>query len=243
LITPDMVLFREAGCCGAGPAQLQGDTTRIVALEVKKLERTTSGDVARSSGLDYNTTPPCGRVRVYDSKGAVVDIRAFYLFACLEESDASRAEFAVTALALVDGNLLNADFDLYLSIVGERKKRIGLGTYGDGADRARPMLIFSNPLGSEVMKNHVSLIHPSPDIEQSAPGLRLVYEVRRTTTTASANQFYCYRAAQDVPTGTAVVMLNDPFPTPTRAADTRPRGRFRLPFEIAPNSAVKPKRN
>ena len=243
LITPDMVLFREAGCRGAGPAQLQADTTRIVALEVKKLERTASGDVARSSGLDYNTTPPCGRVRVYDSKGVMVDIRAFYLFVCLEKPDASRDEFAVTAVALVDGNLLNADFDLYLSIVGERKKRIGLGSYGDGADRARPMLIFSNPLGSEFMKDHVSLIHPSPTLEQSSPGLRLVHEIRRTTTTGSANQYYCYRAAQDVPAGTAVVTLNDPFSTPTRSTNTRPRGRFRLPFEITPDSAFRTKRN
>jgi hypothetical protein len=33
----------------------------------------------------------------------------------------------LTALCLVDGNVLNEDFDLYLSITGEREKRIGLG--------------------------------------------------------------------------------------------------------------------
>ena len=53
----------------------------------------------------------------------------------------------ITAFALVDGNLLNEDFDLYLGVTGERTKRIGLGTFADGADRARPMLIFGNPLG------------------------------------------------------------------------------------------------
>ena len=34
---------------------------------------------------------------------------------------------------------LNQDFDLYLAIVGAREKQIGLGTYGDGVNRQRPM--------------------------------------------------------------------------------------------------------
>ena len=51
----------------------------------------------------------------------------------------------VRVKAVVDGNILNDDFNLYLSITGERTKRIGLGTFSDGVDRARPMLIFANP--------------------------------------------------------------------------------------------------
>ena len=145
LITPDIVLYRPALLKRVKGNEPITDTGRIVAIEVKKLERTKQGKVARASGLDYNTTPPSGQVRVYDAGGLPVDIRGFYLFVCLEPNQSS--EFICTALALVDGNVLNEDFDLYLNITGEREKQIGLGTYGDGADRNRPMLIFANPLG------------------------------------------------------------------------------------------------
>lgn len=67
LISPDLVLLRPDRCNNASRAALRADLTRIVGIEVKKLERTESGSVARSSGLDYNTTPPCGVIRVYDA--------------------------------------------------------------------------------------------------------------------------------------------------------------------------------
>ncbi|HFD38962.1 MAG TPA: hypothetical protein ENJ31_03815 [Anaerolineae bacterium] len=47
LINPDMVLYRPALCSGAARSDLADDTTRIVALEVKKLERTADGNRRR----------------------------------------------------------------------------------------------------------------------------------------------------------------------------------------------------
>jgi len=65
LISPDLVLYRPELCSHQPRAKFASDTTRIVAVEVKKLERTETGRIARSTGLDYNTTPPCGVVRIY----------------------------------------------------------------------------------------------------------------------------------------------------------------------------------
>lgn len=232
LITPDMVLYRPGACAGAQLNQLANDIDRIVGIEVKKLERTGQGGVARSSGLDYNTTPPCGRVRVYDAAGAAVDIRGFYLFVCLERAPQDAEAVVLTALCLVDGNALNEDFELYLSITGEREKRVGLGTYRDGADRARPMLIFANPLGVREFDGVPTLIHPGEAVPQGEPEMQLAYRLRRSVSEDVARSFYCYRRRSDVPAGWTVAELVDPFPTPDRQPRTRPRGRFKLPFRL-----------
>lgn len=229
LVAPDMVCYRPDGIDGATPADLAGDASRIIALEVKKLERTPRGKVARGSGLDYNTTPPCGRVRVYDASSAVVDVRGFYLFVCLEGAS---GRFVVTGLALVDGNALNDDFDLYLGITGERTKRIGLGTYRDGVDRARPMLIFANPLGVPAFDRSPVMVHPDADLSGKTPALRLVHRLRRSVLGGRARDFFCYRWRSDVPADWNVTDLVDPFPTPLREKRTRPRGRFRLSFRL-----------
>ena len=230
LITPDMVFFRPKGCRGADARDLSDDLDRIVGVEVKKLERTRQGSVARSSGLDYNTTPPCGRVRVYDERDEPVDIRGFYLFVCLEISDKDPSAVILTALAFVDGDILNDDFDFYLSIVGEREKKIGLGTYGDGADRTRPMLIFSNPLGLPELDHAVTLVHRSGDLQTKK--LRRVYEIQRSLSGGGTRSFYCYRSAADLPDEGMGNVLVDPFHVPERDSRTRPRGRFRLPFRV-----------
>jgi len=83
-----------------------------------------------------------------------VDVRGFYLFVCTENAPDNIRELVLTAMCLVDGNVINEDFDLYLSITGEREKELGLGSYGDGANRNRPMLIFSNPLGIRELDRH-----------------------------------------------------------------------------------------
>jgi len=233
LITPDMVLFRRTSHEDRDRADLQDELNNIVGIEVKKLERTAQGGVARASGLDYNTTPPCGRVRVYDAEDKAADIRGFYLFVCMEAAPNANEGFILTAMCLVDGNVLNEDFNLYLAITGERKKRIGLGTYGDGADRARPMLIFSNPLGVPQFDRIPTLIHPRADLTTSEPELELVYHLQRSIpNTEETRQFSCYRKRSDVPDNWQVTELVDPFPTPTRGTRTRPRGKFKLPFRL-----------
>jgi len=228
LISPDIVLYREAECSTATKTTLRDDLTRIVAIEVKKLERSSNGQIARSSGLDYNTTPPCGVVRVYDALDRPLDIRGFYLFAC-EETVADQAE--LSALVLCDGNLLNEDFDLYLSITSQREKEVGLGTYGDGANRNRPMLIFTNPLGASELDHACTLITRADLSAESR--LRLVYRIRRSLPGGGRREFGAYRVKEDVSAAWKVVTLEDPFPQPAgRASTTQPRGRFRLPIKL-----------
>ena len=224
LITPDMVLHRPNVDC-------PDDLSQIVGVEVKKLERTERGGVARSSGLDFNTTPPCGRIVVYDVEGKPVEIRGFYLFVCLERAARSWSRVIVSALALVDGNVLNEDFDLYLSIIGERTKRIGLGTYGDGADRARPMLIFGNPLGIAELDRAATLVHSNSKLADSSSGLVLAHLLRRSMKDGHHRVFSCYQDVRDLQSK-PVTTLMDPFRTPARDSRTRRRGRFILPFKI-----------
>jgi hypothetical protein len=232
LITPDLVVLRPELCDGVPRAALRTDPSRIVGIEVKKLERQPGGSVARASGMDYNTTPPCGTVRVYDRFSRALDVKGFYLFVCQEPVEGHAGEYKLTALALCDGDLLNADFSFYLSIVGERTKKTGLGTYRDGADRNRPMLIFVNPLGATLLDNQVTLVHSRPDLEAEVPELRRVGLIRRSVPDALPAAFHCYRVHADVPEEHQAFEADDPFPTPTRTDKTQPRGRFRL--EIAP---------
>lgn len=231
LITPDLVLFKHEFNENIRANDLL-DITKILSIEVKKLQRTCQGNVARASGLDYNTTPPCGTVRVYDANGKTLDIRSFYLFVCLEASGDVPGQNQITALALVDGNTLNEDFNFYLSIVGARTKKINLGSYGDGADRERPMLIFPNPLGAEELDHKISLVHPEDDLEGKIKDLRLIYIIQRTSTSGKLHHFYCYRHYSDVPANWSACTISDPFPTPKRDAKTQPRGCFRLPFRV-----------
>ena len=90
LISPDLVLLCLDRCDSVPRAALRDDLTRIVGVEIKKLERTKSGSVARRSGLDYNTTPPCGTIRVYDANDNPLDIRGFYSSSVRSRSRAQR---------------------------------------------------------------------------------------------------------------------------------------------------------
>jgi hypothetical protein len=227
LISPDFVLYRPDRCEGETNATLKDDLSRIVAIEVKKLERSNRGHVARMTGLDYNTTPPCGKVRVYAASDKPLDIRGFYLFVVQEKVDISK--YFLSSLVLCDGNILNEDFDLYLSIISQREKEIGLGTFGNGANRNRPMLIFANPLGSPQLDRNATLI-----IEQiSDSRLKLAYNIERKTKNDDKRVFYAYRKKNDISTEWQVQTLNDPFPQPQkRVSITQSRGRFRIPLQI-----------
>jgi hypothetical protein len=228
LISPDLTIYRPNLCNNISQEILRMDTARIVAIEVKKLERSASGHVSRLTGMDYNTTPPCGTVRVYDADDSPLDIRGFYLF--VTQEDVADRKHAISALALCDGNILNEDFDLYLKITSQREKEIGLGTYGDGANRNRPMLIFSNPLGASALDRSATLVNR--DVSANADSrLRLVYRIIRTTRNGESREFFAYRKLDDVPRDWQEQTLIDPFPQPTsRVSATQTRGKFRLPI-------------
>jgi hypothetical protein len=228
LVSPDMALVRPASCAGKSREQLRNDSTALVAIEVKKLERSPNGQVGRASGLDYNSTPPCGTVRVYDRAGAPVDMRGFYLFACLESGETPGSN-RVTALALCDGDLLNADFKYYTDITGQRSKDIGVGTYGDGANRNRPMVIFGNPLGAIVLDRAVTLVHRSADLATDTL-VRVGTISRKEAIEGHLITFTCYRDRRDTVREFEAV---DPFPSPkNRSAQTSGRGRFTLPIRL-----------
>ena len=107
LVTPDLVVHRPRACNQASRSDLRASPKRIIALEVKKLERGASGRVARASGLDYNSTPPCGTVRVYDLGGNSLDVQGCYLFLCQEPAPDVPRTYRLTSLVLCDGDLLN----------------------------------------------------------------------------------------------------------------------------------------
>lgn len=234
LTAPDLVVLRPDRCNDSARGALASDLSAVVAIEVKKLERKgKAGKTARVSGMDYNTTPPCGTVRVYDRSLQPLDIRGFYLFVIQELFSEEPRAYALSSLALCDGNILNEDFDLYLSVVGRRKKLIGLGTYGDGFNRQRPMLVFSNPFSVGELDREVTLVHSRGDLEGEFSGLRRVGTIRRTPLTAAGevrppNEFYCYRWREDVPEEHAEFVLTDPFRVPQRTEATQGRGRFVL---------------
>ena len=230
LVSPDIAIAdvqRALVVLGGGGAPTTQD---CIGLEVKKVERGAGGQVARGSGIDYNSTPPCKTVRVYRIvKGEVVpvDMPGYYLFAVLEPSGKQQS---VTAAALVTGGVLNEDFDLYLSIVGTRTKTIDLGSFGDGVDRNRPMMIFANPLGFGELDHAATLVHERNDLERDYAQLRNVGQIHRTRADRSASTYYCYRLAQDALDGTRFE-ATDPFPTPTRRTETSRRGTFHLVLE------------
>ena len=230
LTSPDLVIYRRNECENVPSELLRDDLSRIVAIEVKKLERSETGRIARPTGLDYNTTPPCGTVRIYDSDSQPVDIRAFYLFVCQEAT--ANGMFILSSLALCDGNTLNADFDLYLRITTQREKEVGLGTYKDGANRNRPMLIFANPLGADILDRSCTLIS-SADFSGTELRVRLVYRISRSIPNEAARLFYAYRKAEDIPVDWNVSDVVDPFPQPAhRVTITQQRGKFKLPFSL-----------
>ncbi|MCY3921346.1 MAG: hypothetical protein OXG27_02980 [Chloroflexi bacterium] len=234
LVTPDMVIHRPALCNSTPKDSLRDDSTAIIGLEVKKLQRGSSGKIARPSGMDYNTTPPCGTMRIYDRRKAVLDVRGFYLFVCQEDVSEEDRTYQVTALVLCDGNMLNEDFAYYLSVVGQRSKEIGLGTFGDGANRLRPMLIFANPLGAQFLDYDSTLIHVSINLQTEHPSLYRAGSIERAIAgdaDRGIRVFHCYHDRRNrgaAPESAVPFRHLDPFPTPNRSEATVPRGRFIL---------------
>ncbi|WP_157251979.1 hypothetical protein [Nonomuraea typhae] len=224
LVSPDVVIARpeEYDLLTQGGADY--DTRAIFGLEVKKVNLTANRTSARGSGMDYNTTPPCATIRVYTNRGKEIRIPGFYLFVVLEKA-LSPGDVFVHSLALVAGAALNKDVELYDKVTGRRKKAIDLGTYGDGLDRQRPMLVFSNPLGWSWMLNAATLISERDDLAMEQP-ITLVREIVRTTRLPDvAETFHCYRLSALHPALEEPAV--DPFPQPkNRTEETTPRGRF-----------------
>jgi len=230
LVSPDLVIARpeEAQLLMQGGGDL--DSRHIIAIEVKKLNWGAAG-VGRSTGMDYNSTPPCSTVKVEADSGQLLRIAAFYLYVVLQLRDDGRV--VAKSLALVSGAALNEDTDLYDAITGIRQKRIGIGSYGDGIDRQRPMLVFANPLGWPWLIGHATLVHPSQNLE-AEQNIEMRRRMYRRTREGETREFFCYRitgeeASEPEPD------VTEPFPTPAnRRTDTTPRGRFKISLAVEP---------
>lgn len=223
LISPDMAVY-ESGC-HITVEDATNNPEKVIGIEVKKLERN-NGKIARLTGLDYNSTPPCGQVRVYNMNDEEVFIKGFYLFACLEQ-DTNKDNF-VSAMTLCDGSILNDDLDLYQEITGSRQKGINLGTYGDGANRNRPMLLFANPLSADVLDNRISLISQL-DLSLDNGNIELAWEFTRKDLCGVKHVFHVYLDKRDIPSGHTIETIEEPFQAPKkRVAETQGRGKFKL---------------
>lgn len=228
LISPDIVVASRAqlGDLRRGEATL--DPRRVVGVEVKKLNRSKSGRVARPGGLDFNTTPPCRSVTVYrDDKQ--LEIPGFYLFACLEGRGSN---CRVTALVLCDGGALDESTREYRRAVGQREKRIGIGSYGDGLDRERPMFVFPNPLGWRVLDHEATLIHRRADLESRSLAHAGRIHRHHLRTPRKRSTYHVYRVRRDLAPGFEPLNEVNPFPAPARRTkETQPRGRFTIRTE------------
>jgi hypothetical protein len=230
LVSPDMIVARpeEYALLRNGGEDL--DQRAIVALEVKKLEFDPTGKAARGSGMDYNSTPPCEVVKVIaDDKRSELLIPAYYLFVTLDIL--GEGVYQTSTLALVSGAALNRDVELYKRITGVRQKSIGLGSYGDGADRQRPMLIFANPLGWLWLTGAATLISEKDNLESEQPIIR-TRQLIRSVPNGADEIFHCYRL-RHLANGIEPP-ARDPFPTPKRrTTETVARGRFVISFDRA----------
>lgn len=230
ITSPDLAVLDSSVLKGAWKESDLQDLNKVLAIEVKKVERGENGVVARATGMDYNSTPPSSHVYLYDKNDKAFMVRCFYLFVSTEAA-ADGKNTIVTALTLCDGAALNSDVDLYKQIVAPRDKETGVGSYGEGAIRNRPMVIFPNPLGVDWLNRTPSLIHPSANLAEVNDRLHQVATIKRTlagTEGKKHNTFYCYQNREHA---TRVAEVTDPFPTP-RERQQGKRGKFRVPVEV-----------
>ncbi len=224
LISPDMAVVSIG--INIESDNINNNPEEIIGIEVKKLERTANGKIARPTGIDYNSTPPCGRVKIYTSNNEPLMIKSYYLFACLENDESGN--YFVSAMCLCDGSILNDDYGLYLQITGSREKGINMGTYGDGANRNRPMLIFSNPLGADFLDHKITLVSEL-DLGERIDNIELVWRFIRKDVEGVNHTFYAYMDSQDNLGSQPVTNVIEPFPTPrNRVSETQERGKFKL---------------
>jgi len=223
LVSPDMVVARPEETRKLLRGGVDLDPRRIIAIEVKKVNLDASGRAARGSGLDYNSTPPCATVKVTARSGETLLIPGFYLFVVLEEGPNGLQQ--VHTLALVSGAVLNEDTAIYDAATGIRQKVIGIGSYGDGLDRQRPMFVFANPLGWDWLSGKATLIHPHEGLAEEQDDLVLVRDMSRQRSDGHELVFSCYRPTSQGSAGEPLAV--DPFPTPAnRKSETTARGRF-----------------
>lgn len=181
---------------------------KLLGIVVKKVKRGIKGNIISSTGLSYGSRPPCGRICVFAKNGEEVWIRGFYLYVCLEHN--VNGQWQISALALVDGNVLNTDEDFYRASMNVDKVT-GLGPYGTLSIRYRHNYIFPNPLGAPHMDRAMTLIHSDGGLANNVADLRKVAILSRTITDGTVD-FHCYRYGKDSRLAGEPLKFLDPFP-------------------------------
>ncbi|HZU72993.1 MAG TPA: hypothetical protein VE990_09520 [Acidimicrobiales bacterium] len=234
LISPDMVLTdTEAGLQGLEHARTNGPPPDPVAwatgLEVKKVEFKAGKPVGRSSGPDYNSTPPTPVALISaDGVAGPLPVPATYLFATL---DITTDHPSVPEMVMCVGSVLDSSDKEYKWATSPRTKRINLGSYGDGMDRVRPMYVYPNPLSVPDFRNRATLIHDREDLTKEYPQLHRMGALTRTLAEPNKGSinFSYYRLASDVSPEDSVDLPDDPFKKVLKRSErTAPRGKFVL---------------
>jgi hypothetical protein len=226
-----LVLIDEAGARAHRTATERSDPAAwAAAVEVKKLQPKSGGGVGRASGMDYNSTPPTpvARIGVAGSL-AVLAMPATYVFAIV---DTRADDLQVRGLVMCVGSVLDASEGEYLRAAQTRKKRIGLGSYGDGMDRVRPMFVYPNPLSASDFSSSATLISDRADLVEEYPQLARLGTLERTLHGVDAagsvefTYYYSVAAEADARRGGDLV---DPFrAVADRFESTAARGRFEV---------------
>lgn len=183
LIHPDVVIEHK-----------KDNTLDYLGVEIKKLNATDKGKDPRGVTLDYNSTIPCGTLRIYRRNREYLDIKGYYLFVLLDQNQAE-LERQVFNFIFCDGDLLNDDFELHQRSKTSNISEYGIGSYAEASVRHRDMYNFPNPLDSNIpeLADQVSLIHESGDLENRYPDLVKTHSIKRNRRDQTTRYFYIYR--------------------------------------------------
>jgi hypothetical protein len=160
----------------------------VKSLECRQKDTKNLGAVPCRTDVDFNSCIPCGLIKFREEK-----LKCYYAFVLYESETKSPLHVNGIAIALVDGNLLNRDFNL---AVGHRNvSEGGFGSYGDAFIRTRKMYRFPNPLTHPQFKYQNVLVTEFHLENPSELGLRALPAVQKTDTTGKVWAFNVYTLA------------------------------------------------
>jgi len=120
-------------------------------------------------------------------------LRCYYAFVLYEKIPRSALKVKGVALALVDGNFLNRDFDLAVS--HENTSEGGFGSYGDAFIRTRKMYRFPNPLTFSAFRYRTVFVTEDILSHPENIGLKSTEPVTKTGKDGRSYRFQVYELA------------------------------------------------
>ncbi len=182
-----------------------GNMDTLFGLEVKTSK-------SKSGGINFNSSLPCGKI-IVDINEVEQIIPCYYLFVHLVEIN---NENEVNSIMMVDGDFINSDFDLYIESIGIRKKKIDVGSYGDGINKQRNMFMFPNPLSIPGLRSERSTLI----VKEELYNQNYLGKVAIIQKTEEGQVFYAYQSIRK---------LVGPFcDFSARTENTKPRNKLKL---------------